>query len=141
MYAKSGRTDFIVPGNYSQRSWSFEPITINCDIFCSSTAKRALPYFVSADRRVEFKNLEGLGLDRVLTFWMKAMPISVASPYLDLIYLCAITLGCVAKNSVDYRNFAIDTYFPTPERDSSSRGACQELLEPKCVATPRDPSN
>ncbi len=66
------------------------------------------------------------------------MLISVASPYLDqarespttfwrskpgllrngmkrlvLIYLCAITLGCVAKNSVDYRNFAIDTYFPT----------------------------
>jgi hypothetical protein len=31
-----------------------------------------------------------------------------------LIYLCAITLGCVAKNSVDYRNFAIDSYFPTP---------------------------
>jgi hypothetical protein len=70
---------------------------------------------------------------------MKAMLISVASPYLDqareppttfwrskpgllrngmrrlvLIYLCAITLGCVAKNSVDYRNFSIDTYFPTP---------------------------
>jgi len=31
-----------------------------------------------------------------------------------LIYLCSITLGCVAKNSVDYRNFAIDSYFPTP---------------------------
>jgi hypothetical protein len=63
---------------------------------------------------------------------MKAVLISVASPYLDqarviddflaiktgfaqkvmkwlvLIYLCANTLGCVAKNSVDHRNFAID---------------------------------
>ena len=35
-----------------------------------------------------------------------------------LIYLCSITLGCVAKNSVDYRNFAIDTYFPTPNEIS-----------------------
>ena len=33
---------------------------------------------------------------------------------LVLIYLCTITLGCVEKSSVDYRNFAIDTYFPTP---------------------------
>ena len=73
---------------------------------------------------------------------MKAVLISVASPYLDqarviddflaiktgfaqkvmkwlvLIYLCANTLGCVAKNSVDHRNFAIDTYFPTPNEIS-----------------------
>jgi hypothetical protein len=30
-----------------------------------------------------------------------------------LICLCLIVLGCAASNSVDYRNFAIDTYFPT----------------------------
>ena len=35
-----------------------------------------------------------------------------------VIYLCSITLGCVAKNSVDYRNFAIDTCFPTPNEIS-----------------------
>jgi hypothetical protein len=35
-----------------------------------------------------------------------------------LIYLCSISLGCVAKNSVDYRNFAIDTYIPTPNEIS-----------------------
>ena len=31
-----------------------------------------------------------------------------------LICLCLILLGCAAGNTVDYRNFAIDTYFPTP---------------------------
>ena len=31
-----------------------------------------------------------------------------------LICLCLVVLGCAARNSVDYRNFAIDTYFPTP---------------------------
>jgi hypothetical protein len=31
-----------------------------------------------------------------------------------LICLCLIVLGCAASNSVDYRNFAIDTYSPTP---------------------------
>ena len=30
-----------------------------------------------------------------------------------LICLCLIVLGCAASNSVDYRNFAIDTYSPT----------------------------
>jgi len=31
-----------------------------------------------------------------------------------LICLCLIVLGCASGNSVDYRNFAIDTYFPKP---------------------------
>jgi hypothetical protein len=31
-----------------------------------------------------------------------------------LICLCLIVLGCAASNSVDSRNFAIDTYFPSP---------------------------
>jgi len=31
-----------------------------------------------------------------------------------LLCLCLIVLGCAARNSVDYRNFAIDTYFPSP---------------------------
>ena len=31
-----------------------------------------------------------------------------------LICLCLIVLGCAASNSVDNRNFAIDTYSPTP---------------------------
>jgi hypothetical protein len=31
-----------------------------------------------------------------------------------LICLCLLVLGCAASNSVDYRNFAIDTYSPTP---------------------------
>jgi hypothetical protein len=31
-----------------------------------------------------------------------------------LICLCLIILGCAASKSVDYRNFAIDTYYPTP---------------------------
>jgi hypothetical protein len=31
-----------------------------------------------------------------------------------LICVCLIVLGCAARNSVDYRNFAIDTYFPSP---------------------------
>lgn len=30
-----------------------------------------------------------------------------------LICLCLMVLGCAASNSVDYRNFAIDTYSPT----------------------------
>jgi len=30
-----------------------------------------------------------------------------------LICLCLIVLGCAASNSVDYRNFAIDTYSPS----------------------------
>jgi len=30
-----------------------------------------------------------------------------------LICLCLILLGCAASDSVDYRNFAIDTYSPT----------------------------
>jgi len=33
---------------------------------------------------------------------------------LALIGLCLIVVGCAARNSADYRNFAIDTYFPKP---------------------------
>jgi hypothetical protein len=62
---------------------------------------------------------------------------------LVLIYLCAITLGCVAKNSVDYRNFAIDTYFPTPNeirlaetraRNYWNRNASRFGAEPRYLA-------
>jgi len=31
-----------------------------------------------------------------------------------VIFLCSIASGCAEYNSVDYRNFAIDTFFPTP---------------------------
>jgi hypothetical protein len=31
-----------------------------------------------------------------------------------LICLCLVVLGCAASDSVDYRNFTIDTYSPTP---------------------------
>ena len=60
-----------------------------------------------------------------------------------LIYLCSISLGCVAKNSVDYRNFAIDTYFPTPNeiglaearaRNYWSRNASRFGNEPRYLA-------
>ena len=62
---------------------------------------------------------------------------------LVLIYLCAITLGCVAKDSVDYRNFAIDTYFPTPNeiriaearaRNYWNRNASRFGAEPRYLA-------
>jgi len=62
---------------------------------------------------------------------------------LVLIYLCTITLGCVEKSSVDYRNFAIDTYFPTPNeirlaearaRNYWSRNASRFEAEPRYLA-------
>jgi hypothetical protein len=31
-----------------------------------------------------------------------------------VIFFCSIALGCAEYNSIDYRNFAIDTFFPTP---------------------------
>src|SRR5260370_38073568 len=60
-----------------------------------------------------------------------------------LIYLCAITLGCVEKSSVDYRNFAIDIYFPTPNefhlaearaRNYWNRNASRFGAEPRYLA-------
>ena len=39
----------------------------------------------------------------------------MAMSRLVLVYFRAVTLDCVAKNIVDYRNFAIDAYFPDPE--------------------------
>ena len=62
---------------------------------------------------------------------------------LVLVYLCAITLSCVANNSVDYRNFAIDTYFPTPNeirlaearaRNYWNRNASRFGSEPRYLA-------
>ena len=37
---------------------------------------------LSRNRTPGSRNVKGLGLDRVLTFWMKAMLISIANPYL-----------------------------------------------------------
>ena len=31
-----------------------------------------------------------------------------------LLCFCTIMLGCAERDSVDHRNFAIDTYYPTP---------------------------
>src|SRR5439155_10907036 len=44
---------------------------------------------------------------RLVCFWSIMRPIVLTC-------LCLIILGCAASNSVDYRNFAIDTYYPTP---------------------------
>jgi hypothetical protein len=44
---------------------------------------------------------------------VKREMISVTSRIV-LICLCLSILGCAASNSVDYRNFAIDIYFPSP---------------------------
>ena len=91
--------------------------------FCRSEIEQGLQSLsLSRNRTPGSRNVKGLDLDRVLTFWMKAMLISIANPYLvqarvtgsalngygaDCSHLSLrITLGCVAKDSVDYRNFA-----------------------------------
>ena len=46
-----------------------------------------------------------------------------------LICLCLIVLGCAASNSVDYRNFAIDTYSPTPNEIQLAEGKARRYWE------------
>jgi hypothetical protein len=60
-----------------------------------------------------------------------------------VIFLCSIALGCTEYNSVDYRNFAIDNFFPTPNeiqiaeahaRSYWSRNASRFGAEPRYFA-------
>ena len=46
-----------------------------------------------------------------------------------LICLCLTILGCAAGNGVDYRNFAIDTYFPTPNEIQLAEGRARNYWE------------
>jgi hypothetical protein len=48
----------------------------------------------------------------VFAFVLLLTEVVVVKPII-LICLCLIILGCTS-NGVDYRNFAVDTYFPTP---------------------------
>ena len=51
-----------------------------------------------------------------------------------LLCLCLIVLGCAARNSVDYRNFAIDTYFPKPHDIQVAEASARKLLGQKSIA-------
>jgi hypothetical protein len=45
-----------------------------------------------------------------------------------LICLCLIVFGCAASNSVDSRNFAIDTYSPTPHEIQVAEASARNYL-------------
>jgi len=60
-----------------------------------------------------------------------------------LICLCLTILGCAASSGVDYRNFAIDTYFPTTNEIQLAEGRARNYwdrngsrfgLEPRYLA-------
>ena len=46
-----------------------------------------------------------------------------------LIGLCLAVLGCATGNGVDYRNFAIDTYSPTPNEIQLAEGRARNYWE------------
>ena len=46
-----------------------------------------------------------------------------------LICICLTMLGCAASNGVDYRNFAIDTYSPTPNEIQLAEGRARNYWE------------
>jgi len=46
-----------------------------------------------------------------------------------LVSLCLTILGCAAGNGVDYRNFAIDTYSPTPNQIQLAEGRARNYWD------------
>ena len=71
--------------------------------------------------------------------WMR---VAIVKPIL-LICLCLTSLGCVASDGFDNRNFAIDTYFPTTNEIQRAEGRARNYwdrnrvrfgLEPRYLA-------
>ena len=65
--------------------------------------------------RVKRRQPDGGGRSKssgVFAFVLLLTEVLAVKPII-LICLCLIIVGC-ASNGVDYRNFAVDTYFPTP---------------------------